>query len=149
MKIYLLLFGILLFIIIILIIFILNNNLENFLVLNSDDNNINDDRCSRTNSCQYDILTEDYICSPDPFQTTWIRFGPDPIDKNLENCDTKSYNKKYSCRDILNIYNTVDSILNGDEQVKNKLTDDEYTIIKNRLEGYGYIDRCIEVCNIE
>jgi|UniRef100_A0A6C0JNZ1 hypothetical protein len=117
-------------------------------------NDLNDDRCSRRNSCQYDILTKDYICNPDPLEITYIRdYGKNPIDKNSENCNTKSYNNRFSCRDILNIYNTADSILKKEDDtyntMKNKLTDDEYTIIKNRLEGYGYIDRCREVCNIE
>ena len=133
-----------------------NNNSCGLIILTQGEkcDNLNDDRCSRRNSCQYDILTKDYICSPDPLEITYIRsFGKDLKDKNSENCDTKSYNKKYSCRDILNIHNTADSILKKEDDkynsMKNKLTDDEYTIIKNRLEGYGYVDRCREVCNIE
>jgi hypothetical protein len=110
---------------------------------------LNDYRCQGGTTCQYDITKknqDNYICSLNPAHTNWIRFGTKSIDKNSENCNTESYNNAYSCRDILNIYNTVDSILNGDEQVKNKLTDDEYNIIKNRLQDYGYVDRCREVC---
>jgi|UniRef100_A0A6C0JQ01 hypothetical protein len=113
---------------------------------------LDDDRCQGGTKCQYDTRIEDYICSADPIQTIWISYGPDSINKNSENCDTESYNNSFSCRDILNIHNTADSILKKDvtyDEMINKLTDDEYTIIKNRLEGYGYIDRCREVCNIE